>query len=389
MPDDHDFYANIPSSKKSLIALLNDERSFFTVPSSWDVVVTDIEGSTRAVREGKYREVNLVAVSCLVSALNIARKRHIQIPFFFGGDGATMLCPPTMTDELMCALQLIQRNAEQNFELTLRVGKIRVEEVCQTGDTIKLGKVRIATGYDQAVCLGDGLLRAEKIIKSRIANKSTESTSTDESPPLQGLECRWREIAAPTINSEIVSFIISSSASHHQATVFVRVLELIETIYGTHNTRHPVRKEHLSLVTTYAEIKKELMIRYSAPPLLSVLKTIFDVGLATILFKFNIVTKLFDPILYKQQLIAATDSLKIDGMLKTTMQGSSAQREQLIAALTALEKKHQLKFGYYVTDATVMTCYVADRNAGHVHFLDAKGGGYTQAATMLKQKFAV
>src|SRR3989338_6036459 len=126
MPDDHDFYANIPSSKKSLIALLNDERSFFTVPSSWDVVVTDIEGSTRAVREGKYREVNLVAVSCLVSALNIARKRHIQIPFFFGGDGATMLCPPTMTDELMCALQLIQRNAEQNFELTLRVGKIRV-----------------------------------------------------------------------------------------------------------------------------------------------------------------------------------------------------------------------------------------------------------------------
>jgi len=33
-----------------------------------------------------------------------------------------------------------------------------------------------------------------------------------------------------------------------------------------------------------------------------------------------------------------------------------------------------------------MSCYVRDRKDQHVHFVDGSGGGYTQAAGMLKKK---
>jgi len=382
------FYTDIPRTQHSLIDILKDERCFYPVPPTWDIVVTDVAGSTRAVEAGKYREVNLAAVSCIVSALNIARKMRIQIPFFFGGDGATILCPSVMTAELLLALKRIQSNARQNFKLDLRVGSVNAQVVYAAKEKIELAKICIAAGYDQAICLGNGLMWAEKFIKNE-TSAQTESNVSRNDPPLQGLECRWREIAPPTSQGEIVSLIVNALPHTNQSHVYTRVLELMESIYGDHATRGPVRKEYLSLISSYGEIKKELLIKYEKPGFVPIIKTLFGLMLASIIFKFNLATKLFDPTVYKQQLIAATDSLKIDGMLKTTIQGTALQRTQLIRALDDLEKEHLLRFGLFATDATVMTCYVADRNAGHVHFLDAKNGGYTQAATMLKMKIVV
>ncbi|MFT5165733.1 MAG: hypothetical protein ACI8P3_000961, partial [Saprospiraceae bacterium] len=39
-----------------------------------------------------------------------------------------------------------------------------------------------------------------------------------------------------------------------------------------------------------------------------------------------------------------------------------------------------------VSQESVMSCYVRNRDDQHIHFVDGSQGGYTQAAIMLKKK---
>lgn len=387
MNHDLQFYSALPSDTRSLVALLKDEQSFVSLPESWDIVITDVADSTMAVAEGKYREVNLTAVSCIVAAQNIARTHSIQIPFLFGGDGATLMCPASITSELVQAFEIIVHNARKNFGFVLRVGSINATRIFEMQGSIKLAKTMIAPGYDQILCIGNGLALAEKIIKNEYTEKEGRDKGSGNTDIfLKGLQCRFREIAAPHNNGEILSLVITAKEHAPQARLYAEILEIIESLYGSNDTRHPVTKQHLSIATAYKDSARELKMRYEKPSIPMLVSHMLRVFIASLIFKCNIATKLFDPTIYKQQLIAATDNLKIDGSLKTTIHGLPAQREKLIHALNAREQKGVLNFGYYSTDATVMTCYVYDRSSGHIHFLDAKGGGYTQAAAMLKQK---
>jgi hypothetical protein len=56
------------------------------------VVLADVKGSTEAVRAGRYKDVNLVGAACITAALNVTR--DLDLPYAFGGDGATVLIAP-------------------------------------------------------------------------------------------------------------------------------------------------------------------------------------------------------------------------------------------------------------------------------------------------------
>lgn len=90
------FYSALPVNEIPLSDLLLDDRLFSKVPEDWLVVVTDVKNSTLAVQNGLHETVNLVATGCIVAVLNIAYKNQMNIPFFFGGDGATCIIPPTI-----------------------------------------------------------------------------------------------------------------------------------------------------------------------------------------------------------------------------------------------------------------------------------------------------
>ena len=376
-----EFYKQLPAYMKSVSEILQDETHFVSLPYDWDIIVTDVAGSTKAIDEGKYREVNLAAASCIIAGLNIAREYKTDIPFVFGGDGATLLCPPDITTHIMKDLQRIQTNAAKNFDLTLRVGFVPISSLHGT-QGVKLAKIQVAKGYPQAIFLGKALAEAEKKIKADLEDSCAMDT---QDPNLKGLQCRWREIDTPENHTEVVSLIVEPTGDNPEKTIR-NVLSYIDRMYGNEKERHPVSKEHLSIIKSYKEIKRELRMKYSSPPMLTVVRTMFDVILASIVFKFSILTRMFDPALYTRQLIAATDTLKIDGSLKTTFSGSSEKREKLIKILDMLEENGALQYGLHVTDQSVLTCYVAHRDAGHIHFLDAKHGGYTQAAKMMKEK---
>ena len=87
---DSGFYAALPDFAD--FAEFTDPAHYRPAPADWLVVVTDIEGSTRAIAEGRYKDVNMLAAAGIVAVLNVVG--GTEIPFVFGGDGATLLVPP-------------------------------------------------------------------------------------------------------------------------------------------------------------------------------------------------------------------------------------------------------------------------------------------------------
>src|SRR4051812_15678628 len=104
------FYSQLEVNRIPLCELLSDEQLFTAIPEDWHVIITDIKGSTQAVIKGNHQDVNLIATGSIVTVLNIAFSMNITIPFFFGGDGATFIVPPSLIDKLMQALALYRAN---------------------------------------------------------------------------------------------------------------------------------------------------------------------------------------------------------------------------------------------------------------------------------------
>ncbi len=87
------FYTNLENYKEPVNEILSKTDLFQRIPDDWYIIVTDIKGSTASIENGFSEIVNLIATGSIIAALNIASKYVIDIPFFFGGDGATLLIP--------------------------------------------------------------------------------------------------------------------------------------------------------------------------------------------------------------------------------------------------------------------------------------------------------
>ncbi len=62
------------------------------------------------------------------------------------------------------------------------------------------------------------------------------------------------------------------------------------------------------------------------------------------------------------------------------------KRIQFLEYLSMQEKEGNLIYGHHISKESVMTCYIQNRNAKHIHFVDGSDGGYTEAAKEFKMK---
>ena len=136
------FYSRLPVNEIPLCDLLMEDHLFYKIPGNWHVIITDIKNSTIAVQKGLFQTINLVATGSIVAVLNIAFKANLTVPFFFGGDGATFIIPPTLLDNIMKALQKHRENSIKNFNLELRVGHVPVTEIFEQGQSIHISKLK-------------------------------------------------------------------------------------------------------------------------------------------------------------------------------------------------------------------------------------------------------
>ena len=224
MSDKH-FYKKLPSLKISVTEVLQS-RNFTDMPPDWYVVISDIKNSTEAINEGRHNDVNLVAAGSLIAALNIARETEIEIPFFFGGDGGTLLVPEAIWPQVMDGLQAHNNNSRATLGIEMHVGSMKVQNITNSGHFLKIAKTQLG-GFNKAIVIGDGLQYAEQIIKQDIGNKAPMQTVELD---LTGLQCRWDRIKAATEQTEIVCYLIEASEPLQQIAVYQEIMMEIDSI---------------------------------------------------------------------------------------------------------------------------------------------------------------
>ena len=68
-----------------------DTGNYKPLPDDWVLATADIVGSTKAIKAGRYKAVNMAGASVISAILNALGKRNY--PFVFGGDGALVALP--------------------------------------------------------------------------------------------------------------------------------------------------------------------------------------------------------------------------------------------------------------------------------------------------------
>ncbi len=356
------------------------------LPEDWSIVVADVRGSTRAIEEGRYKDVNTIGGSTIVAVLNA--DRSVSIPFVFGGDGATLAIPPHLNRLVASALLGAKQMAAEAFGLELRVGIIPVRDLLAEGYRCQIAKWQMSATVVQAALSGRGWEHAERLVKNHSLGGKYEIKESEDLRPdadFSGFECRWKEV--PSNNGHQLALLVQcvlADATKHNAA-YIQVIHQIKKIYGELGDFHPLRAEAMQLGASY---QNEVAVRTHGQSLLVrclYLLRFFALGLfGRALFRFSIDTKTVRWSRYRQELVENTDFRKFDGALKMILDGSEDQRQQLAGYLESQRKLGVLCYGMHESAAALVTCAVFSYDGNHVHFVDGANGGYALAARALK-----
>ena len=374
-----DFYARLDPVDR--FDQLVDDAAYTPLPADWTIVLTDVMGSTEAVRAGRYRDVNYVGAASIAAVLNAAGRA--DLPFVFAGDGATLVVPPEHLDPALAALAALQEHASRRMGLRLRVGAVPLATVREAGHEVAVARYQAAPHYAQALFRGTGLGWAEHQVKDpetaiRFASLATPAEGDDL---YEGLECRWQDVKSP--GGETVSLLIEAVGGDTDAT-YREVLDAIGQLYDD-ETAHPVALDRIRLSASPAKFGPEVRLRHRNSPLVRAKLWALNL-IGKVLISRGIATSETDWAEYPKRFRASTDYRKFDGVLRMVLAGGPGERAALEAVLEEMFQEGRLAYGIHVSDRAVLTCLVYERMGQQVHFVDGAGGGYTTAAVGFKRR---
>jgi hypothetical protein len=309
LPTEFDFSQIAPIQRFSDIT---SPMYYHDVPRDWLIALTDVRGSTKAIEAGRYKDVNAVAAASITAMLNVVTDR--EIPFVFGGDGASMLIPVTHRDKVIEALVASQRLARDHFDLELRVGLVPIEDVMLEGFAVRVAKMRVSENFKQAIFSGGGVAHAEFLFKHpRRADYYAVTFAGEPQASFEGFECRWN--AVPSTHDETISLLVNAQGNaDEQAVIYNDVLRRIEAIYGNREQRHPISASNLHLAMQPRQLITEAKIRYQNFSMGRLLHMLQNSMKAAFAMRFNI-GRWGE---YKQIFTEATDHEKFDDALRMT-----------------------------------------------------------------------
>ncbi len=387
MTTNEDFYSKLKPFDQ--FRGICDLKNYTKLPEEWVVIITDIESSTIAIQQGKYRDVNAIGVASMVAIFNAVKP--LSIPFVFGGDGATLCIPNRRIDEVKKALVATKLMAKENFSLSLRWGIVPCSVIHQSKYQVLVAKQHVSKGYYQAAFTGKGLVYAENLVKND--QQGIYSIIPDDLSPsadFTGFECRWKDVPSP--HDETVSLLVMSVANTTEQSnaVYLEVLGVIQQTYGDVEIHRPVQKEYLELIKNVQDLQDEIQIRVGAASklakLIYTLLLPWKVRLGRYLMNKGKQFLGSDWGKYKETLVTNTDFRKFDDNLRMVISGNARQREALAQYLEKQYRNGLLVYGIHVSDRALMTCVISDYKLHHIHFVDGADGGYAIAANALKKQ---
>ncbi|APH72988.1 DUF3095 domain-containing protein [Aquibium oceanicum] len=363
---------------------LADGSAYRPLPGDWFVGVADIVDSTGHIAAGRYKTVNTVGAAVISAQINAAK--GAAFPFVFGGDGAGFAFPEAHRAVAEDALARVIRWADEEFGFTMRGALVPVADVRAAGLDVQVARYRPSTGVDYAMFAGGGLAWAEKAMKA--GRYGIEPAPAGTFPDLEGLSCRWTPMRAR--NGKILSILIvpqPGAAPGQVAGVAQRVLEITKRL---DRGGHPVPAEGPGVGWPPEGLALEAHATHGRTSLLRrkayLLAATF---MAYVLFKTRWRAGTFDPSHYVHTTRDNADYRKFDDGLKMTIDCDAETRMKIEAVLKRAQADGIVSYGLFEQDEAIMTCIVpAVSRDDHVHFIDGAAGGYTSAATAIRQTAA-
>lgn len=370
------FYKDLPALAE-FGDVANPSR-YAPAPASWLLVITDVEGSTKAIEAGRYKDVNALGVASIVAIQNACP--GVDLPFVFGGDGATLLCPASKRSALESAIRGLQQRAKQGFGLGMRGGIVPVSTLRDAGFDVLVARFAASEHASFAMLAGSGISEGEKWVKDKVRGAEFAVAEGPIKADFEGFECRWKPI--PAQNGEMLSVLVQALGKDREGLtqVYRQVIANFERILE--GDGRPVATSNLELGDSLDDFDSELKLRGKG--------TATAVGM---LAKNRIgqnsmntgKTRLgFNGREYRREVAANTDFRKFDETLRMVIDVSAAQKEALVSFLEAERQAKRLIYGVHSAESALMTCVVREHKGNHVHFVDGANGGYALAAKQLK-----
>jgi len=380
------FYRDLPKLASFADALETDRHT--DVPGDWWIVVADVTGSTRAIEAGAYKKVNTVGAACIAAVINV--DRDVDIPFVFGGDGATFAVPDTLRERVTPALREAQRLARLDFDLALRAGMVQVASLQARHLAVRVAKVRLSPSVTQATFSGRGWDEAERMIKD--ADDPGPSRVHESEGPcdgsFEGFECRWQGV--PSFNDHKLALLVGAVSDDPVTNLatYRAVADRIGAIYGDISHYHPLRADRMHLSFNPSELSHEWRVRSSRlspwQRIAYFVRMVLTNLAGAYLFARKRDTQAVRWSAYVADMVANSDVRKFDGMLRMVMDGSEPQYQALRRYLDERHRLGMLVYGMHKSREALVTCIVFSYNGNHVHFVDGSDGGYAMAARDLK-----
>lgn len=381
------FYADLPALQR--FADITVAENFVAVPEDWYIAVTDVVQSTEAIAQGRYKAVNFVGASAIVSLLNLAGP--LDIPFVFGGDGASILIPGYLLPQAQQALIANQILAREEFDLELRVGIIPVAAVTADYD-LHIAKLRVSDHYHQAIFRGGGLTYATNLLKQTATTHLYQLQPGNIVPAadLSGLECRWQDIPSP--QGDMLTLLVLATAPSEQqlAQIYRDVIRQLGRIYGDEENWNPIRPQGLRLTFRDRLLTLEAQARAARTPggrWRYLWRMRLENLLGWVFMTLGLRVAGIDWGQYRQIVAEASDHRKFDDILRMVIAGTPQQSRRLQRYLERQYQAGRLVYGVHIASSALMTCLVFERSGRQVHFVDGGDGGYALAAQAMKQRF--
>jgi hypothetical protein len=381
--NEEDFFATIPGFDD--FVEVTSARHYRSAPEGWLVVITDVVGSTKAIEAGRYKDVNSLGVASIVALRNALPQ--LDLPFVFGGDGATLLVPGTARAEVEATLRGYQELARAAFEMEARAAIVPMREILEAGHEVLVARFLPSPDVHLAMFRGHGLGYAEHRVKDPATAARYEVGSSGPSrASFEGFECRWEPI--PSRRGVVASLLIQARAESSESAdeVYRGVLQRLQAL--VEDTGRPVAAETLRLQGLGGNFGAEARIRSGRARGVRHtwrrLKAGLDASVGTILMRRGWRAGGFPGDVYKAQVVANTDFRKFDETLRLVVDVAPATLDALVAELEARREAGEIFFGVHVSKASLMTCAIRAYEGSHVHFVDGADGGYALAAKQLK-----
>ncbi|MCC8950839.1 DUF3095 domain-containing protein [Bradyrhizobium sp. Arg62] len=351
------------------------------LPDDWIIAVTDVSGSTGAIEQGRYREVNTAGAAVLAAVSNALP--DLQFPSTFGGDGASFAAPGAHSSIIRDTLGKTASWAEDALGLTLRIAVVPIADIRAQHLDVLVAPFAPSSNVTYAMFAGGGLAWAERKLKQ--GGYTVPRAPMGVIADLTGLSCRFAPIG--TKHGVILSLIVVPRDDPASFVEFIE--EFLRTLRSDEPGLHPLPAEGPLPAWAGDDLDHAIKKGSRKIPFVAWAAKFSRAILARVGTPLGVPIDGFHEARFRRELVENTDYRKFDDGLRMTVDCSIELADVIDARLEEAQRRGACLFGTHRQLAANLTCFVpSPTRADHVHFVDGASGGYAYAAANLKRNVA-